>query len=193
MPAPTRPIPLPSTPPPSLTHTPFTRRRRRPPQNILRAFLAIILFIHAAAPQGPHPTLRRPPRLQLQRIRPLPSATTQPRRIPPSRLSDPAGASISSSSSAAVVARPVGKVRDEGRERGDARDDDADGGFDNGPFDCRGGVEVVCQVADGLDADDLDDCHEEAEGEEAEEGDFAARLHLELEEDGKGEDEPRRN
>lgn len=73
-----------------------------------------------------------------------------------------------------AVARLLGKVLDQGRESGDAGDDDADCVFNNGPLDGPGGVEVVFEAADGLDADDLDDGDEDAEGEEAEKDEFLA-------------------
>lgn len=152
---------------------PFTRLARlahrsyRPLQDILRTLLAPILPTSGTA-QGPHAALRRPPRLQGIRA----------------FCAGPGGRVAA----AATTTRLLGKVRDEGRERGHACNNDSDGRLDNGPLDGFGGVEVVGQVADSLDADDLDNGDEETQGEEAQEGDFATDLHLELEEDGEGED-----
>lgn len=134
-------------------------------QDVLRALLAAVLPADAAA-QGPHATLRRPPRLQ--RVRTVSAG-------PGGRVA-----------AAAAAARLLGEICDEGSERGHAGDDDADGRLDDGPLDGRGGVEVVGQAADGLDADDLDNRDEETQGEETQEGDFAAAFHLELDEDGEG-------
>lgn len=153
---------------------PFTRlarlahRSHRPLQDILRALLAPVLSTGGTA-QGPHAALRRPPRLQGIRA----------------FCAGPGGRVAA----AAATARLLRKVRDEGRERGHACNDDSDGGLDNGPLDGFGGIEVVGQVADGLDADDLDNGDEETQSEETQEGNFTTDLHLELEEDGEREDE----
>lgn len=124
----------------------LTHRSHRPLQDILRALLAAIFPIHAA-PQGPHPILRHPPRLQ----REAGVATRPSRRI----------------TAAAAAASLFREVPDEGCERGHAGDEDADVGLDNGPLDGFGGVEVVGEAGDCLDADDLDNGDEDAEGEEA--------------------------
>lgn len=147
----------------------LAHRSHRPLQDILRALLAPVLSTSGTA-KGPHAALRRPPRLQ--GIRAL-------RAGPGGRVA-----------AAAAATRLLRKVRDERRECGHACNDDSDGRLDNGPLDGFGGVEVVGQVADGLDADDLDNGDEETQGEETQEGDFATDLHLELEENGEGEDEP---
>lgn len=124
----------------------LTHRGHRPLQDILCALLSPIFPIHAA-PQGPHPILRHPPRLQ----REAGVTTRSGRRI----------------AAAAAAASLFGEIPDEGCERGHAGDEDADVGLDNGPLDGLGRVEVVGEAGDGLDADDLDNGDEDAQGEEA--------------------------
>lgn len=124
----------------------LTHRGHRSLQDILRALLALILPIDAA-PQGPHPILRHPPRLQGETAVTARSC----RRI----------------AAAAAAASLFREVSDEGCERGHAGDEDAHVGLDNGPLDGFGGIEVVGEAGDCLDADDLDNGDEDAQGEEA--------------------------
>lgn len=99
---------------------------------------------------------------------------------------EPVGASLSAVvvvSTGASRPRAIREVFEEGRERRQARREDAQVGLDHGPGDGVGRIEEVVEGLDGVEAYDLHDRYEDAEGEQAQEGDLLSGPDLGHDED----------